>query len=444
MNLAALLFFLAVAATLWSVPRRWAPLPLLIGCCHMTMGQGIMLGSINLPIFRMLLIVGLVRVFVKGELLHGNKNRIDMLIMWWSMWVFFASFFHEFVPGSGPQYTLGVIFNITGVYILFRCWSRDADEVCQMIRCIAYILAPVAIEMAFERFTGRNLFSTFGGVPELSQVREGSIRAQGPFGHAILAGTVGATCLPLMIGIWRRYRNSAFIGVISCLFMVFSSASSGPIMSMIFGFGGILLWYYRPGVGILRWLALGIYLMAELCMSRPAYYLISKIDLSGGSTGWHRSRLIEVFIEHFSEWWFVGTDHTRHWMPYGVPIGNGNHIDITNYYISFGVLGGLVSLVLVIVILVYTFRLIGSTLSEESLLSQENRFLIWSLGASMFAHVATGISVAYFDQSMIFFWLDIAVIGSIHSSINSIQAKITDTRGSEQLSDSLQDEAIGT
>lgn len=417
MNPAALLFFLIAAIALWVTPRRWAPVALLVGCCYMTMGQSVSLGPLKLPIFRMLLIIGFTRVLVKREFAPGGRNGIDTMVIMWGAWVMFASLFHLWIPGSGPQYTSGVVLNVTLVYFLFRNWIRDADEIATFAKSLAVVLIPVALEMGQEKITGKNLFSVFGYVNESVLVRNGKLRAQGPFGHAILAGTVGATCFPLMLGIWSRHRKRAILGMGVCLFMIIASASSGPIMSLLFALGAVCLWWCRPMVAVLRWLFLLVYIAADLTMDRPAYYLISKIDITSGSTGWHRSRLMEAFFESFGEWWFAGTDFTRHWMPHGVPIGNGNHIDITNYYISFAVLGGLVSMLLIIFILVRAFSWIGKILKSEAGMPEEDHFMVWCLGAGLMAHAATSISVAYFDQSMMFFWLNIAVISALYSSV---------------------------
>ena len=89
-------------------------------------------------------------------------------------------------------------------------------------------------------------------------------------------------------------------------------------------------------------------------MKAPAYYLLARIDLTGSSTSWHRAALIDMALGHLSEWWAFGTDHTRHWMPYGVPWSD-NHSDITNYYISMGVNGGLPLMLLFIAILAKAF-----------------------------------------------------------------------------------------
>jgi hypothetical protein len=145
MNPFAAIFFVACAIALFTVPRKWAPVALLTGCCYMTMGQGLNLGGISLPIFRMLLLVGVARALMKGERLVGGWNSIDKLVLWWAGWVFFASFFHEFDEGSGPVYAIGYTFNIAAVYFLMRIWCADLQEVTDIIVVLAFLLAPIAL-----------------------------------------------------------------------------------------------------------------------------------------------------------------------------------------------------------------------------------------------------------------------------------------------------------
>jgi 4-amino-4-deoxy-L-arabinose transferase-like glycosyltransferase len=276
-------------------------------------------------------------------------------------------------------------------------------------------MIPIALVMLLEKSTGKNVFSVFGGVPEKVLMREGRLRAQGPFRHPILAGTVGATCIPLFIGILRKHRLTALIGCGAGVLITLASASSGPVMSLIFGICGILLWKYKQHMKKLRMAAMLGYLALMLVMVRPPYYLISKIDISGGSTGWHRSFLIEQTFKHFSEWWLIGTDRTRHWMPNQGFASDPLHTDITNYYISFGVEAGFLSMMLVITMLCLGFRWVGRVHDEQIDENPDNAFMIWCFGACLFAHVTTGVSVSYFDQSMLFFWLSVAVISSVRS-----------------------------
>ena len=50
-----------------------------------------------------------------------------------------------------------------------------------MCRGCVWLLVPVALAMLQEAHTARNLFAEFGGVPDVSAVRDGQLRAQGPF-----------------------------------------------------------------------------------------------------------------------------------------------------------------------------------------------------------------------------------------------------------------------
>ena len=413
MNPLAVLFFLSCAVALLVVPRKWAPAPLLLGCTYMTLGQGIELGPVSLPVYRMMLLVGLVRVVIKGEGVPGGFNVIDKLMVTWGVWVVFASFFHD-PERAGPIYACGVVFNLTLIYFLIRIWCTALDEVQEVIVFVALLLVPIAIEMVTERITGKNLFSVFGGVPENVVVREGEYRAQGPFRHPILAGTVGATCVPLFVGILKKYKTLAIIGIGAGVIMTFASASSGPVMSLIFGGLAILLWRFKQFMSPLRYAVAAAYLILMVTMAKPPYYLIARIDVSGGSTGWHRAFLIENTFKHFSEWWLFGTDITRHWMPLQGIGHDPLHTDITNYYIGFGVTGGLLAMLLVIAMMLVSFAWVGKIHDSRSDSQAEQRFMIWCFGASLFSHAATSISVAYFDQSMLFFWLNVAVISSFY------------------------------
>jgi hypothetical protein len=165
----------------------------------------------------------------------------------------------------------------------------------------------------------------------------------------------------------------------------------------------------------LRWAALFAIIGLAFVMKAPVYYLISKIDLTGSSTGWHRAALIEAAITHLNEWWIGGTDYTRHWMPTGVQ-WSANHTDITNHYIKMGVIGGLPLMLLFIAVLGKAFSAVGKLLAQHEDAPAQPRFLIWTLGSILFGHAVTMISVSYFDQSIIFLYLVLAAIGSLQGT----------------------------
>lgn len=382
----------------------------------MTLGQGINLGPFSFTVIRILLAAGIVRVIVRGERIAGALNKMDWLMFAFGVWALISSAFHK-EPSAALIFRLGFVYNTCGVYFLLRVFCQSIDDVIGLYRMMAILLIPLATEMLFEKVTIHNLFSVFGGVAENPAIRKGMIRAQGPFAHSILAGTVGAVCLPFMIGLWKQNPRTADAGIVACITIVFASASSGPIMSAVVAIGALFMWYYRHNIRQIKWFAILGYLALDIVMKAPAYYLITRIDLTGSSTGWHRARLIEMAFKYLNEWWFAGTDYTRHWMPTGVSWSTDN-IDITNHYIKMGVLGGLPLMLLFIAILIKGFSFIGQVLQQAADdLPTKYQVILWTLGASLFANVATMISVSYFDQSFIFLYITLAAISSAWSSI---------------------------
>jgi len=414
MNNFAITFLVITSFALLFLPRRWAPLPLLIGACYITRYQSIEIEPFHFTVLRLLIIAGLVRVLIRGERLEGGMNGLDRLMLIWAVSMIVTSCLHK-NPSEAVINRSGLIFDACGIYFLLRIFYRSLDDINNLCVFTSILLLPVAVEMIYEKYTAYNLFSEFSGGSVL-YIREGHIRAQGPFAHAILAGTVGAVCLPLMIGIWHQHRNAAMVGVMVCMVMIISSSSSGPILSAFASSGALFMWRYREQrqLRFIRWFAVITYVALDVVMKDPAYFLMARIDLVGGSAGWHRSRLIQSSIKHLSEWWLYGTDYTRHWMPSGVS-WSPEHTDITNHYLQQGVDGGLPLMLLFIAILFKGFSIVGQTVRQSADLPQEHRFMIWALGASLFSHAVTFISVSYYDQSFLFIYLTLAAIGSAGS-----------------------------
>ena len=424
-------FLLINAALLLWLPRRWAPLPLLIGACYMTFGQVIELGSLHFTVIRILVAVGVLRVALRGERLAEGMNTMDRLMLVFAGWALFSSLFHK-EPSTEIIFRLGLVYNVCGIYFLLRIFCRSIDDVVGLCRVMVILLVPLAIEMLYEKLTLHNLFSVLGGVADNPAIREGKIRAQGPFAHAILAGTTGAVSLPLMIGLRQWHRKEAMIGIVACLVIVFASASSGPVMSLLLGIGALTMWRFRHKMRLVRWLAVLGYIALDLLMTAPAYYLMARIDLAGGSTGFHRAALIESAFNHLSEWWFAGTDYTRHWMPTGVS-WSPDHTDITNHYLQMGVIGGLPLMLLFIAVLSIGFSFVGQTLRQRTDLTEESQFMLWALGGSLFAHATTFISVSYFDQSFVFIYLVLAAIGS--ARFGTVRVAGYSVSGQQEVSD---------
>jgi hypothetical protein len=409
----AALFVVLNAIAVLLLPRRWAALPLIAGACYVTLGQAIELGPLTFTAIRILVAAAALRVLVRREQLTGGMNALDWLMVMWAVWAVVSSVFHE-NPSAALTFRLGRVYNACGIYFLLRIFCTSVEDVIRLCVITAILLTPVAVEMLHEKQGSANVFSVLGGTGGGPRVREDRIRAFGPFAHPILAGTVGAVSLPLMFGIWRYRRKTASLGIFACLTMIVSSASSGPILSTAAGVGALMIWRFRHRMRGIRWLGILAYIVLDLVMKAPPYYLIGRIDLAGGSTGWHRARLIDSSFQHLDEWWLGGTDVTRHWMTTGVS-WSADHTDITNHYLHMGVVGGLPLMLLFIAVLATGFAFVGARLRDESDGAPHRQFFLWALGSSLFAHAATFVSVSYFDQSFLFLYLSLGAIGSVRA-----------------------------
>lgn len=165
-------------------------------------------------------------------------------------------------------------------------------------------------------------------------------------------------------------------------------------------------------------------------MKAPVWYLIARMsEILGMGTGWHRSALIDAAINHFDEWWLVGTTYTAHWMPTYLPT-DPNNADITNQFIAEGVNGGFISMCLFIWLLVKSFSANGVALRNYALFSIPEQHMIWAMGCALLSHVASFFSVPYFDQIILFWYWLLAAIVALGYSRNENKAKSVNKGGS--------------
>ena len=246
-------------------------------------------------------------------------------------------------------------------------------------------------------------------------MRDGQLRASGPFAHPILAGTVGAACVPMAIALWREHRGLALLGLFDGCAMLLASHSSGPVLMAGFTVLALAMWPLRSRMRAVRLLLVAACFVLDGVMNDPFYFVLARVDIAGGSRGWHRAQLIRSAIEHLDEWWLVGTDHTRHWMASGI-YANQQHTDITNHLLAMGVMGGLGLMALFVLVLASAFRDVGRVVGaaqQPGGASPRTDVLAWLLGATLFGHLLNFMSVSVFDQSVFFIYLVLAGITAL-------------------------------
>ena len=391
----ALVATIILGVVLLLVQRKNALLPVLLMICFIAPAQRIVIAGADFTLLRLLTVIGLARVAFRGEFTGLRPSLTDLVVL---LWTTVATVIYTLQQQSGAAlvFKLGTAIDSLGAYVLVRCLVRTWDDLAAATRMIAWISIPVAACFLLERLTERNLFAVFGGVPAITEIRDGRLRCQGAFAHPILAGCFWASVLPMLWG-WTHATRRWWLGstaLLASLFIVAASGSSTPVMAVIFA---VLAWCFYPLRRWMGWIMLGAVPLAvalELGTKGPLWSLLAKANVLSSSTGWHRYYLIDRAIAHFDEWWLLGTTTTEHW-------GWGLW-DVTNQYILEGVRGGAVSMVLFMALVLFAF--LNSGRARNRAHPDHARSLIaWGLGSAVFVHAMNFIAVSYFGQ-ITFLW----------------------------------------
>ena len=400
-----LVVIISLIVALWLVPRRHAVIPFLLSACLIPASQRLIITNLDFNFLRLLVLAGWLRLALRKEYGWLRWSRLDTLVLSWSLVSAVAYVLLHGTFGSAV-YRAGLLYDALGLYLFFRCIIRTPEDVQVVARAVAIVAVPVAMVFAVEKTTGRNVFAFLGGVPELTIVRAGRLRVQGPFPHAILAGCFFAAWLPLVAGLWRQFPFRAAAGVFAILVIVVMCASSTPVGGVAAAAVGMMFWALRVNMRSIRW-GVGLSLIAlHFVMKAPVWHLLSRISFSQGSTSHHRFLLIDNAIKRVDEWALIGTKDTSHW-------GHAM-FDLTNQFVAEGVKGGLGALVLFVAVLSAAFGLVGQ-LSNARSLSQNTQLLAWSLGACLFVHAVMfmAISITHSQQALLVFYFVLAAIGSL-------------------------------
>lgn len=301
---------------IFSLPRKYVIWAYLVPSILIPLGQVIMVGALHIRMVQILTLVVIVRLLKDG--FSGpriEKNSLDRAFVLWA--ISFAVIFMLRLQSSGAVINqLRGLFDTVGMYCVLRFLIRDEEDVCRTIRVFVVICCILAVLMTIERVTGRNPFAILGGVRQFSEVRNGIVRAQGPFEQEIPAGVFGATLIPLFVGLWawnRKGRYLAVLGIVAALTIAITSASSTPVMAIAGAIVAFSLWPLRRKMRFVRRGIVATLLGLELVMKANVWWLIARVDATGSSTGWDRAALIDNTIHHFSEWWLLGTNNNANW-----------------------------------------------------------------------------------------------------------------------------------
>jgi hypothetical protein len=378
------------------------------------MDQVLLIGPAHFPMLRVLILFGIIRMAKekltsKLRVFSGGINAIDIAVILLTV-VTALNGVLLFQESGAVIYQLGTGYTVLGVYFLLRSLIRDERDIVTAIQTLAWISLPIAMVMAYERGTGHNPYALLGGAQAQAfanlMQRDGKLRATGCFSHPILAGTFGAVLVPLFVTLWwksKKYHKLAVIGIISSTVMVVACNSSTPVLAYAAGVLALCLWPARRWMRALRWGVVVTLVVLHLVMKAPVWHLIARIDISGGSSSWHRFMLVDQCIRHFGDWWLIGVKDTSVW--------GWDMWDTANQYVSTCDSSGLLPFLLFVAILVYGFKYLGRA-RRAAAKHKTKAFLFWGLGSALFANVVAFFGITYFDQTMVAWYCLLALISA--------------------------------
>lgn len=413
---AVLVALIIAALSIFFLPRRYVVVPLLLGLLLIPSGQNLYLGGVHVYTSRQILLFGWIRVLGSKSMDDGFLPRgfctTDKLFLIWATYRAAAGVLMFMQAGAIPG-SLAILWDALGGYFLFRYFIRTEEDIIRALKALSIVAIIAAAGMINEQVTRQNLFGQLGGIAAVPGIRNGHARSQGMFQQSLTAGAFGGTIWPLFLWLWKRGRSRIFgwLGAIAATVMVFTATTSTPILAWLGGILAICLWPIRRSMRVVRWGIILSLIALQMVMNAPVYFVIARIDLSGGSTAWDRAMLIDNLVRHFGSWWMVGTHDNVNW--------GYDSWDSCNQFVSEGIGGGLVCFTCFIALFVVCFKQIG--IGRKAMENDRRKeWLIWLFAATLFAQVLAYFGIDYFDQSKFVWYLILVMIGVATAAASTV------------------------
>jgi hypothetical protein len=401
------------------LPRKYAVIPFLLLTFLGAVGQQIYVGGVHLFVLRILIFAAFLRFVVSAlsrqKPLVGGWNSVDTVFTIWAVSRALAFILLNGGESGAVVNQVSFVWESLGGYLVMRFFIQDQADIIRVIKVFATISVVLALTMLIEKFRAQNIFGYLGALSIQPEVREGSVRAQGAFAHPILAGVFATTLVPLFIWLWQggKSKTVAVMGFLGSTTMMLTTASSTPLLAYLAGFAAICFWPFRKGMRTFRWGLVAVLIGLHLVMKSPVWFLISRVDVIAGNSGYHRAMLIDQCIRHFTDWWLIGTNAAGTW--------GWDMWDLSNQFVAEAETGGLLTVICFILVISRSFGRIGK--ARKAVEGDRNQeWLLWCLGSALFAHTVGYFGVSYFDHTKIAWFALLASIAAATAPILAAQA----------------------
>lgn len=389
-----------------ALPRKKAVIPFLLAFFTIPVGQVLVFGGVHFTMLQILVLTVLGRMVAfrgttKERRFGGGFNALDKVVVVWSL-VALIVFALQFLDMQAVIKGLGDLVVTLGSYLAIRFLIPDRETVVRAVKVLALVCVIQGVFMVSEQFTHQNVFHSFGAnQPDL---REGHIRSEGSMG-TLYAGAFAGVSLPFFLWLWteKKSRMAAYAGLAGATAMVFASHASTSWMAYSASLGGLAFWPLRKQMRLVRWGLVALLVALHLVMHGPVWSLIEKIDVTGGSSSYHRYMLVDNCIRHFGDWWLLGCKNYGDW--------GFDMWDLCNQFVVNALTGGLITLVLYLVIFQRSFRAVG--LARKRVQGDRRQeWFFWCMGSALFANVAAHFGINYMSHLIMCLFFLLACISA--------------------------------
>ncbi|MCK4872283.1 MAG: hypothetical protein KAS72_06125 [Phycisphaerales bacterium] len=391
------------------VPRHLVITPYFLAACLVPSTEVIIIAGFDFPPARVVVLVGLIRALLGEAAKRAKFVPLDALVLLWGANLAVMSMVRSPEMGMFVQ-QLGVLYEIYGMYFLARLTIQTRSQLYVALQTIA-VCVIISVPLGIVEFVThrRPAAILYHSIDAAAHLREDKTRVYGVFPQAIAFGNFMCISAALCWALWRsRVGMAAKVGLLGCaaaVICVMLSNSGTPLSTLGLTVIAIALFYYRPAVKWIVWGTLVFLTSYHLFYPGGKWwgFIVKASDIVGGS-GFHRAQLIKEYWYHFSDWALIGAspDIVNTWSIGGDP---------ANQWVTEGINGGLIGLLLFVAVIFVGFRTISRVMRLPLL--RRDQALFWGIGCALFAFCASFIGLAQFGQINVLWFGVLGMIGSI-------------------------------
>lgn len=376
-------------------------------------------GIVQMSAPRLVAIFLLFKFISRGRHRKINFGKVDKLIIWIWAWTIMATIF---AGAETTQVTQMIGRGLDTVLMYFV--ARMAILGSKDIKSFYWGLGVTALVMcaagAYEAITWSSPYHRFNNgasrVHGFEEIRYGFLRAQASTAVSIYFGMA----MMLVTGfIWavRGYIKKSIISkgiLIAVVIATLSSMSSGPWIAL-FTLIAMNLYYAKPSfIKPSLYMILIMSIAMEIASNRHFYNLIDYIALNS-ATAWYRTRLMEVAVSRWQDYWLVGVGSgwPHHWA--GLLDGR-LYIDVVNNFIIIALYGGLPALFMYVAAHIIAVKRTMYAFNESKDLARKK--LLFGLSAALIALDLSSLSVGLYGPALLLSYILMGMIMSVSTAWN--------------------------